>query len=386
MPILCASTTRFWLMVLIAPVILTLIFGSYSALGQAAPTAASDALLPFEDAPIALAAKTCITAAGLSVSGGIPGLPVPVSDAGVQLLKCAGNVNGALSTKTGLWGELQTKFLNPLARFILRFIGREMKRQILNYIINGEFDQPRFVTNFELDARQAAENASRGYLSQLTGINFCNFFPLVPPAIYSINFNFQFQCTISSDLYAQYIKDPVSLTEVQRILAVDSSTSYIQTVISAGQNKAEIIAQAQVARAAQVSSGFIPDLKSLVLPADQAKYDTERAAAEREAYDAVLSDKGETDVEGNLLPSEAVRLSKLAGEAAQEAGAKFPPPKSTDITKVPGEVLQGLVKDTFAADILNPQMSKEFDEAVIEIAQTALGVMLNKGLNGIFGR
>ena len=338
------------------------------------------------------------------------------------------------------WPTLKTKILDPLAKLAIRIIIREMKRMALNYIATGNAGKPQFVTNFQLDAKQAAENAARSYLSQLTGVNFCNFFPSPQQSLYSINFQFQLECSVTSGAYAKYLTDPASVTDVERLLALDPSTDFLQTVMNASQQKAQSVAQAGIARAAQTSSGFIGDfVKEVSRPSQaaiQKDLDLRREAARNvamgraasglstdenaaNAFNAAFENArqnclqsvatGSTGIDCNSNAqqdrftaagleaeqkfltefsgpiSDPAKLKEIGDAAAKAVDERAPEPTFIDNIKTPGQAAAGLLNSTISTDFLGAEGRKEFDEAIIQIVDTAFQVMISKGLNNVFG-
>lgn len=289
-------------------------------------------------------------------------------------------IESTLTTINTHWSVTKTKILDPAAKFILRAIVRIMKQMVLNYIITGEFGGPRFIANFQVDARLIAENAARSFLSQLTGINFCGFFPRPIPILIPVNFMFQFQCTISSNMYSQFLKDPLTLTEVERFLVMqDPSTNFIQTIISAGRLKAEQIAQASVARTAETltGSGFLGDAVITISPQDQAAYNAQKTAAGDAAFQQAY---GEAIVLGRSIDD----ATKFGDQARDAAEAAVPKPRGTRTIKTPGQTINSTLNSTILGDTLGPIIADEFDQAVVAIVDTAASVMINKGLSKVF--
>ncbi len=313
---------------------------------------------------------------------------VPVNETGANLLTnvkttTESTISAIKNTFTAFntdWDFVRTKFLNPAARLILRLVIKEMKRMALNYIITGQAGKPQFVTNFQLDAKQAAENAVRGYLSQLTGVNFCNFFPSPQQAVYSINLSLQLECSVTSGAYAQYLRDPASVTVIDRILAQDPSTDFIQTIISAGQQQAQAVAQASIARAAQTSSGFIGDFIKEVSQPSQEQIAASTAQQREAARQVALQDYDSTHEEINEAERQAI-----GNAAAAAVQIRAPEPTIIENIKTPGQAVSGLLNNTINTDFMEPTVAKEFDEAVIQIVDTAFQVMISKGLNNVFG-
>lgn len=74
---------------------------------------------------------------------------------------------------------LKKNFLDPAGIAIAKSIIRQLRNSTINWILTGDFEikKPFFATSFIADPQRIADNAARLFLSQLTGINFCNFHP-----------------------------------------------------------------------------------------------------------------------------------------------------------------------------------------------------------------
>ena len=317
------------------------------------------------------------------VQNTISAINTTISNANESILTGLNGVTASASS----WEFWKTSVGDPLAKFALRLIIREMKRMIINYIMTGNFGEPLFVANFQLDARQAAENAARSYLSQLSGINFCGFFPAVIPSVYSLNFNFQFVCSVTSSTYAQFLRDPVSLTEVERLLAQDPSTNFVQTVLTAGQNKAQLIAQAAVANAAAKTGGYIGQTVDTITHQAQANYDAAKKQAGDTAYQEALGRAISTAGTGGseVTPEQIQQAQEYAARARAEAEAKVPGPQKTNVINTPGQAVKTLLDKAITADADYAIVADEFDQAVVAIVDTLIWKITTDGLRGIFG-
>lgn len=69
--------------------------------------------------------------------------------------------------------------LDTAAKAVMKKIIRTLRAATINWILTGDFEikKPFFVTSFIADPQRIADNAARLFLSELTGINFCNFHP-----------------------------------------------------------------------------------------------------------------------------------------------------------------------------------------------------------------
>lgn len=313
------------------------------------------------------------------------GVPVDKSffdkakDVAILVEETATTIESTLIKTFTDWTTFKAKILDPLAKQILITLIRTMKQMAINYIVTGEAGEPKFITNFHVDIKKSLENATRSYLSRLTGINFCSFFPPVQPLLIPLSFEFQLQCAVNSSLYNQYIRDPASVSEIERILATDPSTDFLQVLISAGQQKAYQLAEAGIARAAEVSAGngLLGDSEEIITNTDRATAnEATRQNAERVRQEAI----GESIRNGN-----SVETARQDGDISYNAALQDPvPAKTTRRIKTPGAAVSGLLKDALGSDWLYPAVADEFDQAVMQIVDVAFGQMINKGLDEIF--
>ena len=70
--------------------------------------------------------------------------------------------------------------LDPLA-WIAKLVIRQLRDMVVQWILTGRFGGPTFSQSILLDLKNAAFNASKIFLSNLTGIIFCSGSPPLPP-------------------------------------------------------------------------------------------------------------------------------------------------------------------------------------------------------------
>ncbi len=300
----------------------------------------------------------------------------PVTTMGDWITNMVTTIQSTLTTLGIDWNVLKTRILDPLAKAILRIVLKMAKDMIINAIITGNFNAPTFVENFQVDFANSAQNAARSFASQLTNINFCNFNPAPQPLFISLNFQFRFQCTATRQLYDQYLTDPGGMMILERILATDPSTNFIQSTIAVGQTRSEQIAQNLVSRAAQTASGFIGTVSSEISAAANSAYQ-QAVQAEIASCKADFEAANRTDG----LPPALTQDQVLACDSAVNS---IPRPSPTDTIKTPGQTASGLVGDALGADVKKNYIYNEFDQALVAIIDTAFGMMVNKGLTDYF--
>lgn len=361
--------------------------------------------------------------------------------ASAAILRCSGAVKQGTQTGAVWWEKIKTKLLDPLVRIIIRNVIKEVKRMVMNYIITGEFGKPKFIVNFRLNAQQIAQNAARSFASQVFRIDFCNFNPVPVQATYPININFQLQCNVNSNLYKQLVSNPIPpITEFERvILAADPSSNYIQSIIYLGQTKAETLAQALISNAAETATGFAGEtVKEIFGPsqAEAAKRTAEKSETARqeamgragagipnaqdlqilrdktanETFQDVLANcaksgrsdcdsptfieranQAKSDAEDKFMtrdftdnPITLDEAQYIGNAAANEVEAIAPRPEMIDKITTPGSTIKDIVSDTFASEWFGATEAKEFDQAVWDVVDLAVGTMVNAGLSEMF--
>ncbi|MDO8600782.1 MAG: hypothetical protein Q7R73_04260 [bacterium] len=163
---------------------------------------------------------------------------------------------------------LKEAILDPLATSLAKSVIRQLRAATINWIITGDFDlkKPFFITSFVLDPQKIAENVSRQFLSDLTGINFCNFHPRLqsaPSLNININFNKQFACTFgnngSSADYEAFLRDFDNGGWPAFFGLQQAKNDPIQTLLSSIDQKEKNISRATAAyiREAALGGGFL---------------------------------------------------------------------------------------------------------------------------------
>jgi hypothetical protein len=136
------------------------------------------------------------SALGISLGSGAAAaaaslLVVPVLDAmNLSQNAITANATAALKTKSCA-DELLTAALKIAINLV-----RDM---VIRWIITGRFEGPVFSASFAVDLQRSMENASRIYLSKLTGINFCAGIQIPPSAFLNLNINLALACTFNGD-------------------------------------------------------------------------------------------------------------------------------------------------------------------------------------------
>lgn len=119
--------------------------------------------------------------------------------------------------------------LNVGGVLIARTIIDLLRDYIINAIATGQFGKPQFVASFFADPSRWGENAARLFLSQITGINFCNYNLNIPQiASVRISLSFDLQCNVNSfrDLSDTLFSSPATMSLVDELLLEDHDPIY----------------------------------------------------------------------------------------------------------------------------------------------------------------
>lgn len=109
------------------------------------------------------------------------------------------------------WNCTRTTILNPALTAVAKKVIRALRDSTVRWIRTGDFEikKPHFTTSLIGDPQRIADNAARLFLSELTGINFCNFHPRLPrvPSLnFSLKLDAQLKCTFG-DNYDGFMDD-----------------------------------------------------------------------------------------------------------------------------------------------------------------------------------
>lgn len=253
-------------------------------------------------------------------TGEVPWLPV-----GVQEI-ITGLSTNALNLKS-----IQDEVVVSALKLVINSV-REMVRL---WIITGRFEMPVFSTSFSIDAAQIAENASRIFLSQLTGINFCSSFSAPPIPSISISKALSLSCTLPSRMDQNYSRYLLTQLYNPQQAANDFSLQEMLAASNVGSNKIYTFAEAERLRGQEVARAL-----------------------------------------------DARRTEYLAGQGFLGIRDE----KTGKIT-TPGTYVAELVKQT---GIVGPRetadVAQTVQQAVDAIIETAVRTVLEKGLSGIFSK
>lgn len=269
----------------------------------------------------------------------IPGTIVPVSDAGVLPGGLAQVAAGAATSKLSL-KSIQDQLLTMFLKTIIRLA----RNIVLRWITTGRFEQPVFSAGFAFDAKKAAENASRLFLQDISGIPFCQGFNIPETPGLSLNLRLALECSLpraaqNNDL--DMFLHPERYSDSTRQLALEPENIYPWTYIKALEAKAQAEANAINSFAAEYAAGqgyrdirsevtgliktpgkYVADLvtqTNIVSP--QRTADVANTA--QQAVDAIVQTAIQTVVERGLT---AVFSPPGAGGGGGGGAAVLPPP------------------------------------------------------------
>ncbi len=218
---------------------------------------------------------------------------------------------------------------------ILKDVIKVMRDMVLQWIVTGRFSGPVFSTSFSLDLAKSAENASRIYLSQISGIDFCA--SVSAPSIrnFSLDAAFGLSCTLSPGA-----RDTDIATFYQKLYrpAEYAKTHPYEdelTISNAQNNLAYTAAEIANQRDSAIARGLITK------------------AAEYTTGQGFLDIKDEAT---GLVKTPAGTVSKLVAEQVITSPAR-------------------------QVDVANT-----LQQAIESIIKTAIQVLVNKGLAGVYGR
>jgi len=123
---------------------------------------------------------------------------------------------------------------------------------VINYIVTGRWAGPTWVLSYIFDPQKTINNAARMFLSELTGVNFCNGFPnlgLYTRPLFSINLNLNLtlECTFNGgDLLPLYAGDNDDIVDLWA--SQDTENDPFNSEVAALDKKIKLEERALVAR------------------------------------------------------------------------------------------------------------------------------------------
>lgn len=220
------------------------------------------------------------------------------------------------------WSCSRDTILNPALTAIAKRVIRTLRAATVRWIQTGDFEiqKPFFTTSLIGDPQRIADNAARLFLSELTGINFCNFhprLPAIPSLTFSLNLKAQLECTFGGN-YDNFMDD--------------------------------------------FESGGWAAFYSMQRP-------------QNDPFQSQLNMLGQK--EKNIVRATAA-WSREAAFGAGMLGQRDP--KTSKIV-TPGRLIADSIVTADLSEQIGVELVDEFHEALIEIVDTALGTVIKKGLN-----
>lgn len=217
---------------------------------------------------------------------------------------------------------LKKTILDPAKTIIAKTFIQALRAATINWILTGDFEikKPFFVTSFIADPQRIADVAARLFLSELTGINFCNFHPNIK-SVGAININLNFNalltCSFSGN-YDNYLNGAGPDDDWADFFAIrrPENLASLNLLATAGEKEKQVVrATAANIREAAAGGGWL----------------------------------GQRD------------------------------PKTGKI-KTPGRLIAESFNNANLAEQIGKEVTDEFYEAVTDIIDTALGAIIQKGL------
>lgn len=194
----------------------------------------------------ALASALGISLGSGAAAASTAGLAVPVLDAlNLSQNTITANAAAALKTKSCA-DELLTAALKVAINLV-----RDM---VIRWIVTGRFEGPVFSQSFAIDLQKGVENASRIYLSKLTGINFCAGISIPPSAFFNLNANLALACTFNGDRRLFRLGAGVS-DVIQLSASEETPNEYWNAAITALDQKLQFEEQARSAFTEEFQAG-----------------------------------------------------------------------------------------------------------------------------------
>ena len=276
------------------------------------------------------------------------------------------------SATGGFWENLENKVkekcLDGLWQEIAKAIIRQMRNMVIQWIYTGNFGgTPTFVQNYQFDARQTAENATRIFMSKLTRIDFCNYFPQSPAVnlSFSVDLRLGLECSLQKSFpeFVAAINAPGDLSLRDRILLDAPENDPLWVELDARLKLSNEIAAAKRARETEVVSG--------------SGFEGIRTCAKKEVFAPA---RYLHQVSGEVCYADAFGAypDGCVLQPAIEYCAEY---KQT----TPGRALADLITEPIKSEFREGELVDEFGEAIAQIVNALVGKMINEGLNRTFG-
>lgn len=273
-------------------------------------------------------------------------------------------------TTGSVFGKIFDNFkdtcLKALTIDIARFVIRQIRNMVINWINTGNFGgSATFVKNFEFDAKKTAENAARLFASELTGIDFCNYFPVNP----AVNLNFRLDARIGLECsfkkshpeFLRALENPGSLSFQERTLMFAPENDPLLVELEARGKLASAVAKKTTARERQVAAG-------------KGFMGVEKCVEEKTTSPGgwVNTTTGDNCSQADIDAGYCQYLYPTTACAKYEQ-------------QTPGSFVADLATEPIKSELRELELVDEFSEAIAAIVNALVGKVINTGLNKVSG-
>jgi len=151
--------------------------------------------------------------------------------------------------------------LDSIALLAAKAVIKVFRDIVLNFIRTGRLSGPTFSMNFNIDMARIAKVATRQFLTDLTGINFCAGLPPIPQqAFLRLDLNAALTCSPNGGQLAAFRKGDIPFTPELLALAQEDNNDYWDLNIAAIDQKMqrENIARQGYSNEYNAGQGFLP--------------------------------------------------------------------------------------------------------------------------------
>lgn len=143
-----------------------------------------------------------------------------------------------------------------LTTAILKTAINLVRDMTIRWISTGRFDAPVISAGYSVDIAKSAENASRTFLSRITGLNMCQGFGIPGIPAFSFSVNLGLSCTAETGQFGERrFINPMLYTEYDQYTDSLPANDYPQALVRLAQAKIEAEARAAAEKSADFMSG-----------------------------------------------------------------------------------------------------------------------------------
>ena len=156
--------------------------------------------------------------------------------------------------------NIKNNILNPAATFAVKTLMQLLRDWAIQWIATGQFGVPQFQASFFADPSKWAENAARLFLSELTGINFCNYNLNVPKTLsVNVRLAFDFRCNFNNyqNTLFSFIKNPSATSMADQWLLENSDPLHDIFLLAERKHEQEVRARNARNNEVQAGRGFL---------------------------------------------------------------------------------------------------------------------------------